>query len=149
MFLIRADGIKCKPLVVFKGAQKGRIAREFNNFTNGEIVCCAQNNAWVNQNVLNVWFDEVLKKYFANERKLIIMDNFAVHRDNVNMIEYNKDLIKVLFLPANTTRLLQRLDISVNNLVKKKLGQLWVSNFSKDDSSLISRGIIAERVNKT
>ena len=103
MFLIRADGIKCKPLVVFKGAQKGRIAREVNNFSNEEKECCAQNNAWVNQNVLEVWVGEVLKKSFPNERKLIIMDNFAVHRDNVNMIEYNKDLIKALFLPPKTT----------------------------------------------
>ena len=61
---------------------------------------------------------------------------------------FNKDLIKVLFLPPNTT-LLQLLDISVNNLVKKKLRQVWVSNFSKDDLSLISRKIMAERVNQT
>ena len=66
------------------------------------------------------------------------MDNFCVHRDNVKLIEYN-DLIKVLFLLPNTTRLLQLLNISVNNLFKKYLRQLWVANFPKDQCSLISR----------
>ena len=45
--------------------------------------------------------------------------NFEVHKDNVNLIEYDEDLINVLFLHANKTQLLQPLDISVNNLVKK------------------------------
>ena len=67
------------------------------------------------------------------------MDNFAIHTDKVNLIEYDKDLIKVLFLLVNTTLHLQQLDISVNKLMKKSLRQLWVTNFSKDNRYLISR----------
>ena len=33
------------------------------------------------------------------------MENFAADKENVKLIEFNKDLIKALFLPANTTRL--------------------------------------------
>ena len=95
-------------------------------------------NTWCDSEVLKIWIDEVLKQTFPHQRKLIIMDNFWVHRDNVKLIEYNV-LIKVLFLLSNTTRLLHLLDISVNNLVKKNLRQLWVANFSKDKCSLISR----------
>jgi hypothetical protein len=148
LFLIRADGVKCKPLIVFKGSSKGRIAKEVKGFNNEHITCCAQSNAWCDLQVLEIWIQEVLKKSFPNQRKLIIMDNFAVHTENVNLIEYDKDLIKVLFLPPNTTRLLQPLDISVNNLVKKNLRQLWVKNFSKE-RSLISRQEMARRVGET
>ena len=62
-----------------------------------------------------------LKKPFPHQRKLIIMDIFAIHKDNVNMIESDKDIIKLLVLTANSTQLLQPLDISVNNLVKQNL----------------------------
>ena len=34
------------------------------------------------------------------------MDNFIVHKDNVNLIEYDKDLIKVLFLDFWTSLLI-------------------------------------------
>ena len=149
LFLIRADGIKCKPLIIFKGAYKGRIAKEVKSYSNDEILCCTQPNAWNDSHVLKIWIDEILKKSFPNQRKLIIMDNFAVHTDNVELIEYNKDLIKVIFLPPNTTRLLQPLDISVNNLIKANLRHFWVMNFSKDSNVSITRKVMAERVTES
>ena len=34
---------------------------------------------------------------------IIFMDNFPVHKENVKLIEYDTNLIKVFFHPANTT----------------------------------------------
>ena len=72
------------------------------------------------------------------------MDNFPVHKENVKLIEYDTNLIKVFFHPANTTRLLQPLDISINNLIKKNLRQLWVSNFTSNES--VTRAEMSKRV---
>ena len=65
--MIRADGQKCSPLIVFKGSVKGRIAKEVKTFEDEQISCCTQ---------------------------------------------------------PNTKRLLQPLDISMNNLIKKNLRQM-------------------------
>ena len=98
LFLIRTDGIKWKPLIVFKGTPKRRIEREGKLFNNWNIACCIQTNIWFDSEVLKIWIKKVFKQTFPNQKKLIIMDNFCVHTDHVELIEYNQ-LIKILFLP--------------------------------------------------
>ena len=53
--------------------------------------------------------------------------------------------VKVIFLPANTTRLLQPLDFTVNNGVKSKLRELWVKKHD-NSSKKLSRKEIAVRI---
>ena len=97
-------------------------------------------------------FQKIIKKlhnlhrrwYVPNFFFIILMDNFPVHKENVKLIEYDTNLIKVFFLPANTTRLLQPLDISIKNLIKKNLRQLWVSNFTSNES--VTRAEMSKRV---
>ena len=42
VFLIRADRVKFKPLIVFKGAHKGKTPKEVKSLSNEEIAYCAQ-----------------------------------------------------------------------------------------------------------
>ena len=123
------------------------IEREVKLLNNENITCCVQPSVWCDSEVLKIWKNGVLKQTFPHQKKLIIMDKFSFHKDNIKLIEYN-DLIKVLFLLPNTTGLSQPLDISVNNLVKKNLPQFWIANFSKD-RSLISRKEMAKRISDT
>ena len=51
LFLIRADRIKCKQLIIFKGAYKRRIAKEVKSYINDEILCCTQSNTWNDSHV--------------------------------------------------------------------------------------------------
>ena len=72
--------------------------------------------------VSEVWIIKVLKKSFPNQGKLIIIDNFAVHKDNVSLIEYDKNLIKLLFFcEYNST-----------------FATFRVSDFSRNNRSLVT-----------
>ena len=51
----------------------------------------------------------------------------------------------MIFLPANSTRLLQPLDLTVNKLIKNNLRDLWVKKHDTSNKKLLRREI-ANRV---
>ena len=142
--LARADGKRCTPMIVYKGAPKGLIYREVNGFNDDNLVCVTQKKAWCDNDVMTQWIEKVWKKEAPNQRKLLILDNYAVHEQCKEQLEYSPQ-IKVIFLPANSTRLLQPLDLTVNKLMKNNLRDLWVKRHDTTNTKL-SRREIANRV---
>ena len=143
-FLARADGKRCMPLIVYKGAPKGKIFREVNSFNNDNIICVTQKKAWCDNDVMTQWIDKVWKRENPRQRKLLILDNFSVHEQCKELLQYDPQ-IKVIYLPANSTRLLQPLDLTVNKCIKSNLRELWVKKHDNSNVKL-SRKEIAHRV---
>jgi hypothetical protein len=70
-------------MVVFKGKSNGRIAKtEFGDYP-ATHQCRCQENAWIDEAVMIVWVDNVLKPYIANAPKdvipLLILDSYQCH----------------------------------------------------------------------
>ena len=84
------------------------------------------------------------RKKESEQRKHLILDNFSVHEQYKKQLEYDSQT-KVVFLPANSMRLIQPLDLTVNNQFKKKLREIWIE---KHDNSRVklSRKEVANRV---
>jgi transposase-like protein len=59
---VTAGGDMLPPLVVFKGQPKGRIAREFQSYPAGAVYT-VQTHAWMDESIMNIWIDEILKPY--------------------------------------------------------------------------------------
>ena len=140
----RADGKRCTAMIVYKGAPKGLIYKEVNKFNNENLVCVTQKKAWCDNDVMTQWIEKVWKKETPNHRKLLILDNYTVHEQCKELLAYSPQ-IKVIFLPANSTRLLQPLDLTVNKLIKNNLRDLWVKKHDTSNKKL-SRREIANRV---
>ena len=102
--------------------------------------------AWCDNDVMTQWIEKVWKKETPNHRKLLILDNYTVHEQCKELLAYSPQM-KVIFLPANSTRLLQPLDLTVNKLIKKNLRDLWVKKHDTSNKKL-SRREIANRVLK-
>jgi hypothetical protein len=50
-----------KPMLIFKGAQNGRIGQhEFPNYENDMICYLCQQNAWMDEEAMIVWVEQVL-----------------------------------------------------------------------------------------
>ncbi len=89
---IDASGGMLPPMLIFKGAANGRIAREFVTYPDGGHYVC-QKKAWMDEEMMSKWIDDVLVPW-QNEKGLdvipiLILDVYRVHmmRNIVNRIQ--------------------------------------------------------------
>ena len=98
--------------------------------------------------VLSTFYKTISTTLDAINRELSLRTIFGLNKENVEIIENDKYLIKLLFLSANTARLLQSIDIYINNLMKKNLLELWVVNYTYDPDLLVTREEMCLRIAK-
>ena len=87
----------------------------------------SQRNAWMDRHLFNKWFEEdfvpQVKKYLIKRgllpKAILFLDNAPAHPDATTLTSSDK-LIKAIFLPANTTALIQPMDQGVLEAMKRR-----------------------------
>ena len=80
---IAGDGMVLPLTIIFKGKHDGRIARlELATYLAGHHYCC-QEAAWLDEQVMLAWVEEVLAPYVATAPEdiipLLILDSYQCH----------------------------------------------------------------------
>ena len=120
MMSCAADGTFLPPYVVFKAQHLydtwtvgGPDATRYNRSKSG----------WFDMTIFEDWFSKIvlpyMKKFPANDSKVIIGDNLASHLSVLVIKECEKHNIRFVFLPPNSTHLTQPLDVSVFRPLKR------------------------------
>lgn len=74
----------------------------------------ANANAWMTAHIFNAWLTNWDQKLELVQRKIVVLvDNCTAHKVNSNLLN-----IKLIFLPANTTSLIQPCDQGIINSLK-------------------------------
>jgi hypothetical protein len=126
---VTASGRILTPFLIFKGSPKGRIVKkELPNF-NKECIYACQENAWMDEEIMLLWVEKVLKPYVAmcpdGIVPLIFMDSFRCHM-MANIVKACQDLgVQVEHIPGGCTYLCQPVDIGVNKPFKTQMRNLW------------------------
>ena len=115
--------------VLFLGKPNGRIVQcEFPMYPKGMIYAC-QDNAWMDERVMLMWVEMVLKPYVdtapQNMVPLLFLDSYCCHMMHlvVNVIQ---DLgVEVEHIPGGCTSLCQPVDIGINKRFKAFLHKAW------------------------
>ena len=118
---------KVKPLLIYHSENPR--AFKANNVIKGRLPIIWRSNkkAWLTSQICTEWVHEVfgpaVKKYLE-EKKLplrccLLMDNAPAHPPGLEDLTEEFDFIKIKFLPANTTPLLQPMDQQVIANFKK------------------------------
>jgi hypothetical protein len=126
---VSASGRVLTPLLVFKGAPNSRIERnEFITYP-GDVEYTCQGNAWMDERVMHLWIDRILKPYIDQAPpgivSLLLLDSYRCHmmKSTVNAIE---DLgVEVERIPGGCTSLCQPVDVGVNKPFKSRMHKLW------------------------
>jgi hypothetical protein len=123
-----ANGGMLPPLLIFKGAANGRIAREFGTYPEGGHYAC-QKKAWMDEDMMSKWIDDVLVPW-RNEKgpdviPLLVLDAYRVHMMG-NIVNRIQSLgIEVVHIPPGCTYLCQPVDVGINKTLKSRMREKW------------------------
>ena len=113
------------PLLVLNGAPNGR--NEFATYPD-DIVYVCQGNAWMDERVMHLCIDKILKPHIDQAPPgivpLLLLDPYHCHmmQSTVNAIE---DLgVEVEHIPGGCTSLCQPVDVNVNKPFKSRMRRL-------------------------
>ena len=136
---VTASGKVLKPLLVFKGKPGGRIEkREFPTYPS-EILYACQDNAWMDEKVMLMWVEKVLKPYVLEAPDHIVpilfLDSYRCHM-MASVVEKIQELgVEVEHIPGGCTGLCQPVDVGVNKPFKNRIREQW-------ESWMIQEGIV-------
>ena len=97
-------------------------------YPQGMIYAC-QDNAWMDERVMLMWVEMVLKPYvdtaLDNMVPILFLDSYHCHMMNsvVNAIQYLG--VEVKHIPGGCTSLCQPVDIGINKPFKAFLCEAW------------------------
>jgi hypothetical protein len=126
---ITPSGKLLTPLFVFKGKPGARIeTREFPTYSNEMLYTC-QDNAWMDERVMLMWVDKILKPYVIGAPDgivpLLFLDSYRCHM-MASVVERIQGLgVEVEHIPGGCTCLCQPVDIGVNKPFKKLMRDSW------------------------
>ena len=91
------------------------------------VVYYSQKNAWVNCDIFSSWFHShfvpAVTRHMREKgllvKALLLLDNAPVHLDSASLVSTEGD-INAMFLPANTTALVQPMDQGVLEAMKRR-----------------------------
>ena len=112
---------KFKPLIIHKSKKPRGVSSEFldNNF-----FYYSNSTAWMSSDIFLNYLNKIDAQ--LSSKICLILDNFSGHKIP-ELIKYNN--IEIVFLPPNTTSLLQFLDMGIINSFKAKFRNININNY--------------------
>lgn len=128
---ITASGHILPAVTVFKAAKNGRIEKnEFETYPSDHFYA-AQKNAWMDEDVMLMWAEKVLKPYIKtapdNVIPLLILDSYRCHMMS-SVVQVIQEMgVEVTHIPGGCTSLCQPVDVGFNKPFKTNIRREWES----------------------
>ena len=125
---LTADGNFLPPLFVFKGKPNGRIIKEFKDYPDDAFYVC-QPKAWMDEDVMKIWIDKVLKPYVQDVQQgicpILLLDSYRCHMMESVLGMINDLGVQVEHIPGGCTGLCQPVDVGIGKPLKNRVRQKW------------------------
>ncbi len=115
-YIISASGIFLPPVITLKGKTK-KVFKKISSIDSTKIINTFSRTGWITESIMISILNKI-KIYTNNEKCVLILDNYSIHKTE-NVINYAKKLnIELFFIPPNMTHKLQPLDVKINGIIK-------------------------------
>ncbi|XP_070571292.1 jerky protein homolog-like [Ptychodera flava] len=139
-----ASGTHKLPPVIIGKSRNPRCFKHVN-MDNLSVRYYHEANAWISAELFSTWFRDDfvpsvrhhLRQKQLPEKALLLIDNAPSH-PSTDVLQSNDGLITCMFLPPNTTPLLQPMDQGVLNALKRRYKGKMLRKIVKENSNNIS-----------
>lgn len=130
---VASDGRKLRPMLIFKAAENGRVAREFARRENPyppAIEYATSPNAWMTVGLMQRWLETVFFPFAfeCGSPVCLILDSLPIHLNQTISTEIRERGCQLLFVPGGLTADLQPLDVGINGPLKHWMRERTVNN---------------------
>ena len=124
-----SSGKLLTPMLIFKGKPNRQIMKhEFPKYPEGCVYAC-QDNAWMDEQVMLQWEEQILKPYVDTALEdvvlILFLDSYRCHIMASVVNERQALGVEVEHIPSGCTCLCQAVDIGINKPYKKHLQMRW------------------------
>lgn len=141
MVCANASGEHRLPLLVIGKSKKPRAFKNIN-LNALPVNYYAQKSAWMDKTIFNEWFHKIfvpqVKAHLARKQlpqeALLVMDNAPTHP--LTGLKSDDGKITCLFLPANTTPLIQPMDQGIIENLKRRYRKAFIESVLSTDDSM-------------
>lgn len=119
-----ADGMKLKPMVIFKRKTIPKV-----NFPPGVVIHCHP-KGWMDEKGLKLWVEKVWRSRpggLLQKRSLLVWDSFRAHLVESVKLALKEANTDIAVIPGGLTSVMQPLDVSLNKPFKDRLRNMWTS----------------------
>ena len=117
-----ATGNHKLPLVLIGKSANPRCFKNINKAAL-PVKYCAQKSAWMNSNIFSDWFINIFVPKYLHDKNLpvkaiLLLDNATAH-PSTDVLQSSDKSVTAMYLPANTTSLIQPMDQGVLETIKR------------------------------
>jgi hypothetical protein len=135
---VSMSGRVLKTMVILKGLKKVPKIRIPNN-----IIVAVSMGGSMNEALMGTWIERVIdarSPFQANEKGVMVMDRYGSHMKEAVKESLEERKLKVRYVPAGMTSLLQPLDVAINAAFKAKMREQWEHWFVNGKKEFTSKG---------
>ena len=116
----KADGTRCKPMVVFKRIRPVQgLQDKYRN-----LVICYSFNGWMNEELTHTFIEKVIGR-LSFDARLLVWDAYCCHIMVSTKTKVRQSKVDMAVIPGGCTKFLQPADLSWNKSFKSKLSELY------------------------
>ena len=123
---ITFDGTKRPLFVVSKAMPRGPVERALPSILPNGMYGCVQENGWVDQRVMQIWFEKIWQPYVRSHtgNSMLLLDDYVCHKQEQFVEKLSGVDTLLTLIPPGYTSVLQPCDVGINKPLKSRLQKL-------------------------
>ena len=111
---VASCGHKLPLFIIFKAKPDKTIEKQIENILPDGMFGCCQENAWMDERCMNLWFEKIWLPYVQNKSAtVLILDDFKCHKQESTNFMFNSVGTHIEIIPGGFTSKVQPVDVGI------------------------------------
>ena len=146
-------GVVLKPFIIMKAKHGGKLMTDYKNHSKSTVVF--NDSHWMAQEQFKIYLRSLVESFPKNSRILLVVDKHSSHTGELTkryvdeVLNANGELLKLFFIPAGMTPILQVGDVGINRDLKLQIAKGYREIMDENKDKIMPKLSVGETVEMT